>query len=133
MRTAPERRGLRRARGQHHLVQRRHLVAHADLAGVDGVDPEVGVGDRAVLVAEQAVARDHRRIELDLQLHVLGHDLEHRHQVGGEQLGRRGGAVDVVVVAVAAIAELLHQLGAVVAHAEADRRERHRRRGGRDR
>ena len=42
------------------LVDRGDLVTGADLTGVDRVDPEVVVGDGAVLVADQAVARDRR-------------------------------------------------------------------------
>ena len=65
-------------RGQLDLVERGDLVAGADLAGVDLVVAEVVVLDVAVLVADEAVARDHRRVEVDLQLDVLRDDLEVR-------------------------------------------------------
>ena len=64
------------------------LVASADLAGVDRIVAEVVVGDVAVLVAEQAVVDDGAGIEVDLDLHVLGDDLEG----GGHLLGRAPGA-----------------------------------------
>jgi hypothetical protein len=51
-------------------------VARAALAGVDLVVAERVVGDVAVLVADEAVARDQARIEVDLQLDVLRDDLE---------------------------------------------------------
>src|SRR6185436_18228685 len=54
------------ARRELELVERRDLVPRADLARVDLVVAEVLVGDRAVLVAEEPVALDLRRIELDL-------------------------------------------------------------------
>ena len=54
-------------------------MAGADLAAVDGVVAEVHVGDGAVLVPEQAIGGHLRRVELDLDLHVL-RDVDQRRQ-----------------------------------------------------
>src|SRR5215213_10875611 len=58
--------------GGHDLVERRDRVAGAYLARVLPVVVEVAVGEQTVLVADEAVARDEARVELDLYLHVLG-------------------------------------------------------------
>ena len=48
------------------------MVPRTDLAGVLGVVVEVLLVQEAVLVADQAVGRDLRGVELDLDLDVLG-------------------------------------------------------------
>ena len=95
-------------------------MAGADLAGVDAVVAEVAVGDVAVLVAEQAPARDRFGVELDLRLGFLRDGLERPGEVLDEDLARFGESVDVVVGAVALVGQLLHEGVVVVAHAEAD-------------
>src|SRR5262249_3406427 len=51
---------------QRDLVERRDAMPRADLARVDGVVVEVLALEHAVLVADQPVLADHRRVELDL-------------------------------------------------------------------
>ena len=85
---------------------------------------EVLALEHAVLVADQSVLRDHRRVELDLDLHVPGDGpqrsltLRHEHTLGLRQ------GIDVRMIAVAGIGQLLHQVIVVVAGAEAERRKR---------
>jgi hypothetical protein len=76
--------------GELEFVERGDLMACADLAGVDLVVAEVVVFDVAVLVADEAVARDQLWVEVDLELDVLGDDFEGRAELLLEDLFRRG-------------------------------------------
>jgi hypothetical protein len=100
-------------------------VAGADLARVDLVVAEVGIRHGAVLVAEQAVAVDLGRVELDLQLDVARHGLDRAHEVVHEHLFGLLARVDVVAHAVALVGQLLEQHVVVVVHAHADRVQVH--------
>ena len=108
---------------QPHLVQRAHLVAGAELAGVDAVVAELVVVEHPVLVADQPVRRHDGGVEHDLGLGVLGGDGQRRREVLDEQPLGLGERVDVGVEAVATVGELLHQVVVVVAHPVADGHE----------
>ena len=85
------------------LVQRRHLVAVADLAAVDAVVAEVLVRHLAVLVPDLPPGQDRLLRELELDLHVPGDGREVRDEVAAEHPRRLRRRVDVVVVAVALV------------------------------
>ncbi len=98
-------------------------MAGADFAGVFLVVVEVLRCEHAILVTKQAVAGHGRRIELDLNLHVLGD----RHQRAGHLLDEHLlgflKRVDVSVVAVPLVGELFERRVFQVAHAVAQRAE----------
>ncbi|MCY1307261.1 hypothetical protein D9M70_571700 [compost metagenome] len=68
----------RGAARRRHLVDRRHAMAGADVTGVHLVVVEVFTLQGARLVADQPVFGDRRRVELHLQLDVLGDREERR-------------------------------------------------------
>ena len=93
----------------------------ADVAGIDLVVGEVLVPEHAVLVADQAVLGDLRRVELDLDLHVAGNGQQGRLHFLDQHLARFLQGVDVGVVAVADVGQALGHRIVVVAIAEAER------------
>ena len=105
------------------LVERRHRVARTDFARVLLVVIKVLRGEAAVLVAQEPVALDLGRIELDLHLHVLrdGHEraaeLVHHHLLRLEDGVKKG------VVAVPGIRQLLHVRILVIAAPDAQHRQ----------
>ena len=109
------------AAGGHDLVERGDLVAGADLAGVDRVVVEILLAQRPVLIADQPVFADIGRVELDLDLDVLGDGEQRRGELLDEHLLRLARAVDVGVVAVPVVGDLLHHRFVVIAGAEAER------------
>ena len=109
--------------GRHHFVQRRHRVARAELTGVLAVVLEVLLREQPVLVAQEPVRLHPRRVELDLDLHVLGHREERPAELLHEHLLRLAEAVDVGVVAVPLVGHLLHLRVLEVAGAEAQHGE----------
>ena len=120
-----DRRDIDLLAGRHDLVQRRHRVPRADFAGVLLVVVEILGPQHAVLVADEPVAGDLGRVELDLDLHVLGD----RHQRAGHLLDEHaaglGAVIDVVVVAVAVVGDRFHHRVVEVAAAEAEHGEEH--------
>ena len=100
------------------FVERGHRVAGPDLAGVLGVVVEILLVEHAVFVAEQAVAFDVLRVELDLDLHVLGDGDQRAGEPFDQQLLGLVDGVDVAVVAVALVGQLFQRRVLVVAHAE---------------
>ncbi len=112
---------VQRHAGRDDLVERGDAVAGADLAGVLGVVVEVARGEHAVLVADQAVGGNLGRVELDLDLDVLGDGHQGPAELGHQHLLRLGQGVDVGVVAVALVGQHLQRLVLVVAHAVAER------------
>ena len=62
----------RRAADGCDFVDRRHRVARADLTRIDAVVVEVFALQGTGLVADEPVFSDPGRIELDLDLHILG-------------------------------------------------------------
>src|SRR5690606_38610497 len=105
------------------LVERDHLVSGADLARVDGVVTESMVGDRAVLVAEEPIAKDLLGVELDLDASVACDGLERSGQVLDEDSARLFDPIDIDRLAVSSIREAFEERVVVVPHADADRRE----------
>ena len=73
-----------------------------------------------VLVADQPVGADLGRVELDLDLHVLGDRHQRAAHLLDEDLAGLGHRVDVGVVAVALVGERLHLGVLEVAAAEAE-------------
>ena len=65
----------------------------ADLSGVYLIITEVLIGDRAVLISDQAIANDSILRELDLNLHILSDDLQGRAQLLHEEPLCGGGSV----------------------------------------
>ena len=110
---------------QFQLIKRGHAVSGADLSRVHLVIAEVIIGYVPVFVAQEPVAADHLRVELDLHLGVPGDDLEGSGEVIDEYAASLRQRVDVVVGAVAIVGQLLHQNVVVIAHAEADGGEGH--------
>ena len=106
--------------GRDQLVQGSHPVTDADLARILRVIAERLVRQGPVLVADQPVGPHPGRVELDLDLDVIGQGeqgaahLPDQHPVGLEQ------AVDVGVVAVALVGQQFHGIIAVIAPAEAE-------------
>ena len=96
------------------------MVARADLAGVLGVVVEVLVGHDPVFVADQPVRADLGRVELDLDLDVLGDGDQRRAHLLDQHLVGLARRVDVGVVAVALVGELFEVAVLDVAHAEAE-------------
>ena len=80
-------------------------------------------GDGPVLVADEPVGRDDRRVELDLGLGVEGDRLEGPDEILREQAPGLGEVVDIGVEAVTLVRQLLEQDVVVVAHPDADRDE----------
>ena len=100
-------------------------MARADLARINCVIVEILAVERPRLVADQAIFADLRRVELDLDLHVLGDRDEVRAALLHQHLLRFGKAVDVAGIAVAVLGEALHQRIVEIAapkpqHAEED-------------
>ena len=89
------------------LVERRHLMARADVAGINFVVVEILLAQGAVLIADQTIFADEGGVELDLDLHVMGDREEGRGQFGVEHPPGLSGAVDIGVIAVPAIGDLL--------------------------
>ncbi len=111
--------------GQRQLIQRRHGVARADIAGIDLVVVEVLARQHAVLVADQAILLHRCRIEFHLDLHVARDGGQGRADLADQHLVAFHQVVDIRIGAVAGIGQLLHQLLVVVAGAEAERGQRH--------
>ena len=98
-------------------------MAAADLSPVLGVVRKVPGVHHPVLIADQAVGADPRRVKVQLQFDVPGHLHE-----GAAGLGRQGppgleDRVQVVVVAVAVVRQGLQLVVLVVAVAHAQHRE----------
>ncbi|MNO71084.1 hypothetical protein D3C76_619870 [compost metagenome] len=106
--------------GRDDFIERGNRVPGADLTGIDLVVVEVLALQRTVLVAEQAVFADGRRVELELDLDVLRHHRKGRAQLIDQHLACLAQVVNVGVVAVAGVGQLLHQPLVVVVHAEAE-------------
>ena len=98
-------------------------MAGADFAGVLLVVVEVLGPQHAVLVAEEPVAGHLARVELDLDLHVLGDGDERAGHLLDEHVAGFGAVVDVVVVAVAVVGDGFHHRVVEVAAAEAEHGE----------
>ena len=107
------------------LIEGRHTVAGADLAGVLRVVFEILRRHDPVFVAEEPVGGDLGGIELHLDLHILGD----RHRAPGElldeHLPRLPRPVDVGIDPVAVVGELLHLLVLEVPLAVAEDGEEH--------
>jgi hypothetical protein len=93
---------------RNHLVQRGDPMAGTHLAGVFPVVVEIFLGEQPVLVAEQAVGLHFRRIELDLDLYVLGHGEQGSSEFTDEYLLRFTEAVDIGIVPIPLVRHLLH-------------------------
>ena len=104
---------------RHHFVQRRHRVSGAQLAGVLRVVGKVLGVQQAVLVADESVSGGPLRVELDLQLHVLGQREKGAAHLLDQHLPRLQEVVDVVEVAVAVVGDLLHLRVLQIAGSEA--------------
>ena len=115
----------RRAALRRDLVDRGHRVARADLAGIDAVVVEVLALQRPRLVADQPVFGDGLRIELDLDLHVLGDREDRRRRILHQHLLGLGQRVDIGGRAVAVLGDRLHHLVVQIAAAEAEHRQEH--------
>ena len=109
--------------GGDYLVERGDGVARAYLARVLPVVVEVAFGEQTVLVADESVARDRARVELDLYLHVLRYGRERAGDLFAESLARLLLGVNVCVVAVPLVGQLLHHRVVEVARADAEHRE----------
>ena len=88
------------------------------LAGVLLVVVEILGGQGPLLVTEQPVRLHYRRVELDLDLHVLGDGHKRPAELLDERLVGFPQGVDVGVVAVPLAGELDHHLVPQVAHPE---------------
>jgi hypothetical protein len=100
--------GDRRGPDRHHLIQRSHGVSRADLARILLVVGEVFLGQQPVLVSQEAVCLHLCRVELDLNLHVLGHGEEGAAELPHEDFMGFAEVVDVGVVTVPLVGHLLH-------------------------
>ncbi len=109
--------------GRHDLVERRHRVARAHVAGILPVVIEILLGQHPVLVPHQPVGLHPERVPLQLELHVLGDGEQRAAQLVDEHLPCLALPVDIGVVAVALVGELFHHRVAQVAGAEAQHRE----------
>ena len=95
-------------------------MARADLARIDLVVVEIFFPQHPLLVTDQPIGRDPRRIELDLNLHVLRDrdqravDLLHQH------FARFIERIEIGVIAVPFVGQLLHRrvFQVVVPHPE---------------
>ncbi len=94
----------------------------ADLAGVDPVVVEVRALEHAILVADQPVFGHDRRVELDLDLHILRDGVQRRLSLRDQHASGLGQGIDIRMAAIADIGETLHQVIVVIAGAEAERR-----------
>jgi len=108
----------------HHLVERRHRVPGAHVAGIDLVVGEIFLPQQPVLVADQPVRRHARRVELHLHLHVLGHRHQRAAGLLDEQPPRLRRRIHVAVVSVALVGQFFERAVLVVAHAEAEHGEK---------
>ena len=79
---------------------------------------EVSIIESAVLVSDESVGGDHGRIELDLNLYVLGDGNKGSTHLLDQGLAGLEQAVDVCIVTIALVGELLHPTTLVVAHAK---------------
>ena len=95
-----------------------------DFASVFLIVVKIGGGHDSILIANQAVGTRPLRIELDLDLHILGD----RHQIAGQLLDhlsmRFAARVDKGVDAIASIRNLLHHGVVRIAHAVTEHRQK---------
>ena len=105
------------------FVERGHGVAGADFAGIFFVVVKIFGGEHAVFVADQPIAGDLGRVELDLDLHILGNRDERAGHFLDEHLAGFGEAVDIVLVAVAFARDRFHHRVVEIAPAEAEHGE----------
>ena len=113
--------------GRDDLVERGHGVAGTDLAGVLAIIIEITGRQLAFFVADQPITVDLGRVELDLELDVLGDGDDRAAGLVDKNLA---GFLDVVQVgvvsiAVAAVGEPLHGRVFQVAHAEPEHVQEH--------
>ena len=107
------------------LVQRGDAVVGPDFPGIHRVIPEVLVGYPPVLVAQQPVAADHLRVEVHLDLGVLGDYLKGARQVVDEDAAGLAESIHVVVSPVAVVGQLFHQHVVEIAHSDAHGSQRY--------
>ena len=96
-------------------------MAGADVTRIDRVVVEILAPQNPVFVADQPVFLDPRRIEFDLDFHVLGDGQQSGAHLLHQHLVRFLQGVDVGVVTIAGIGQLFHQPIVVVAGAETER------------
>ena len=102
------------------FVQRGDRVASADLAGVLLVVVEVFATQQPVFVADEAIAGDVRRVELDLQFDVLRDRHQRAARLSHEHLACLLQRIEVGVIAVPLIGEHLHRRVLQVARADTE-------------
>ena len=98
-------------------------MPRTDIAGVDGVVVEVLAAQQPRLIADEAVFRDHRRIELDLELEILRNRKQRRAEFAHQDFPRLVQGVDIGGGAVAGLGDLLSDDIVVIALAEAEHGE----------
>jgi len=104
--------------GGNQLVEGGDPLSGAHLAGVFGIVLEILIGQHAVFIAEQAKGADLGRIELHLDLDVVGLGKEVAAAFLDQHLFRLQQRIDIGIVAIAGIGENLHRVIMVIAHAE---------------
>jgi len=112
-----------RAPDRRHFVQRGNGLARSDIARVNLVVVEIVAVEEAGFVADQAVFGDRRRIELDLDLYVLGDREDRRGGVLHQNLFGLLQRVDIGRRAVAVLGDCLHHLVVEIAAPEAEHRQ----------
>ena len=100
-------------------------MAGANLSGILAIVVEVLVLEDPVLVANQPIGADGVRIELNLDLHVLGDGHERRARFLHEHAMRLVDRIEVGVVPIALVRQLLHRRVFQVAGTDAEDREKH--------
>ena len=98
-------------------------MARAHVARVHRIVVEVLALERAGLVAHEAILRHRRRIELHLQLHVLGDGEQRGARFLDQHFLRFAQRVDIRRHAIAVLGQRLRQLIAIVALAESEHGE----------
>ena len=111
--------------GRHDFIQRRHRVARPDLARIHLVVIEIFLPQHPLLVSDQPVGGDPRRIEFHLDLHVFRDRHERPVDLLHENFARFIDRIEIGVIPVPFVGQLLHRRILQVVRADAEDAEEH--------
>ena len=107
------------------FVEGGDAVTGTNFACIHRVVPKVLVVHPTVFIAQKPVSADNFRIEVHLNLGILGYGLKGPGQVLYEDSLSFGYVIHIVIAAVTVVGQLFHQNVVVVTHAETHRGESH--------
>ena len=100
-------------------------MARADLARIDLVVVEIFFAQHPLLVTDQPIRSDARRIELDLNLHVLRDRDQRAAHLLHENFARLIERIEIGVVAVSFVGQLLHRRVLQIVVADTEHAQKH--------